>query len=105
MALAGDGDEDARSVVAVVELPAHPELVGDRADRGAPRLDAGVCLVGEVDAHEEDALVGVAELLAVDDVAAAVGDDARHRVDDPAPVRAREGQDQLIGAHGRLRGA
>ncbi len=39
------------------------------------RVAAGV--IGEVDAHEEDGLVRVAELLAVEDVAAALGDGPR----------------------------
>ena len=58
-----------------------------------------VGFVGEVDAHEEDAFVGIAELLAVEDVAAAVGDGARHGKHDSATVGAGQGQDQLALAH------
>ena len=43
---------------------------------------------GEVDAHEEDALVRITELLAVEDVAAPVRDRPGDGVDDPAPIRA-----------------
>ena len=42
----------------------------------------------------------VAELLAVEDVAAALRDGPRHGVDDAAPVGAGQGQDQLSVGHG-----
>ena len=84
----------------VVQLPAHRRTRGQRRESLAPLSNVRRRLVGEVDAHEEDGLVRVAELLAVEDVAAALGDGPRHGVDDAAPVGAGQGQDELAVAHG-----
>ncbi len=87
VALARDSHQDSGTVVAIVELPAHAELVGQRGEDRAPGVHAGGDLVGEVDAHEEAVLVRVAQLLAVQDVAAAVGDGAA-----PRRTRSRAGR-------------
>ena len=100
MALAGHRDQDARPVAGVVQLPAHCVGLGQRGDRPTPTFERALRLVGEVDAHEEDGLVRVAELLAVEDVAAALRNGPRNGVDDAAPVGARQGQDQLSVGHG-----
>ena len=47
---------------------------------------------GEMNAHEEDGGVGVAELMAVDDVAITTGDEPRDGRDDARAVGARERQ-------------
>jgi serine/threonine-protein kinase RsbW len=50
---------------------------------------------GELDPHEEPAGVLVAELLALDDVAAAVGEQPGDGGHDPRPVRAGQGEHEL----------
>jgi len=91
--LARDEDQQAWPIAGVVQLPGHPQLVGDGREVGAPLLHPGPA--AEVDAHEEAAGIGVAELVAIDDVALTRCDGRRHAGHDPGPVGAGEGQDQL----------
>jgi hypothetical protein len=95
----GHHDEGPVGVARVPHLPRHrmlgadgserrPELVGTRAT--ADRH--------EVHPHEEPGGEPVLELLALDDVAAALEDVPRHVGDQPWSVRAGDGEDVLGGA-------
>src|SRR6266571_3226020 len=75
----------------VVQLPLHREPLGDVRETvtqvGRTRRTVGR---DEVDPHEELACAVVAELLAVDDVALSLGEEARYRVHDADLVAAHE---------------
>src|SRR5262249_21579239 len=60
-------------------------------------------LGGEVHAHEEETAVGVAELLAVEDVAAGDEEEAGDAVHDAAAVRAGGGEDVIARSTRRVR--
>ncbi len=77
----------------VVQLPLHAETVGNLGERRL-QVVAAHRLVhrDEVDPHEELAGAVVAELLAVDDVAAPLGQQARDGVDDADLVAADQRQ-------------
>src|SRR5690606_38147897 len=96
VALLRDQDQQPLPDSEVMHLPVHAEL---SADRGEGRTDpvGGHVRVAhlEVDAHEEPAAQTVAELLAVQDVAAVLGEQTRDGVDDAEPVRAGQGEDVL----------
>ena len=59
----------------------------------------------EVDAHEEPSREAVAELLALEDVAAVAHQEAADRVHDPGAVGAREDEDEVARRRGRGGGA
>ena len=91
----------------VVQLPLHAELGRHRAEPGVQVLvGRGVRPQAlQVDAHEELArpLAGpVAELLAVQHVAAGLVQVRRDRVHDPDAVRAGQGED-VLGSSGAYR--
>ena len=80
----------------VVQPPGHVERLGHPGEVAlevgdlAPRLRHR-----EVHPHEEQAVVGLAVLLAGDDVGRVLHQEAGHRVDDAGLVRAGKGQDEL----------
>lgn len=80
----------------VEELEVHGELGGERGELRPQLVDRG--LTGELHPHEEPLRDGVAELLALDDVAAPAGQQPRHGRDHSGPVRAGQGQ-HVISAH------
>lgn len=66
-------EHDARLLVRVVQFPAHAELLGERRERSAQRVETRIAAhLLEVDAHEKFTRVAVAELRGVEDVAAAL---------------------------------
>ena len=96
------GHHDQRRVgaAAAQQLEVHPEPLGDRRERRAQALGATVGRHDEVDAHEEAVGQPVAELLALDDVAALLDEEARHGVHDAGPVGAGEDEDDVGGGRG-----
>ncbi|ABA49823.1 hypothetical protein BURPS1710b_0776 [Burkholderia pseudomallei 1710b] len=99
-------DHDARLHRRVVQLPAHRERLGERRELGAQGVERGRraarARLLEMHAHEEFAGAAVAELRRIEDIAAALEQKARDRVNDAAPVRARQFQDKaVIGRHDR----
>ena len=93
MPLARHHDDGAQLAAQVVDAVGGVKFLGDAGqalvDRGAPlrRVD--------LDAHEESARVGIAELLRLNDVAAGLADHAGHGVHDPGAVRAGQGHNKL----------
>ena len=89
---AGDEDDGAGALVGVHQAPPHPERLGDADEPRRQALQRRHRVErAEVHAHEERALVVadvVVVLVAVEDVAAVLDEEARHRVDDPRPVGA-----------------
>jgi hypothetical protein len=92
-----DHQQDAHLLVGPVDLPVHLEGVTDRRETGPQLVQGHRRVRREVDAHEEQSRVVVAELLAVLDVAAGHEQIARHGVHDALPVRTEKGEDVLIG--------
>ena len=99
VAFARHHDDGAQLAAQVVDAVGGAEFLGDAGqalvDRGAPlrRVD--------LDAHEEGARVGIAELLRLNDVAAGPADHAGHGVHDPGAVRAGQGHNKLrVFSHG-----
>jgi hypothetical protein len=96
MALLADQHQQARAARAIVQLPVHAEVGGQRAMPACTAPAAGGRI--EMHAQEEAAAFLVAELLGVEDVAAVVEQQAGHAVDDAGTVGAGQGEDG-IGAH------
>ncbi len=88
-------DQGAERGRGVPELVVHVELLGHRGEVLPQPVRRGVAGRREVDPHEEPTRVGVAVLLALQDVAAVLHQETRDRVHDPRPVGAREHQDEV----------
>ena len=102
VALARDGDEDPRPMAASWSSQRHAKLVGHGRERGAPRVGPCSALVGEVDAHEEAPSSGSPNCwlsMMLPPPSAMAGDG----VDDPAPIGAGQGEDQLAAVAHRHR--
>ena len=100
VAVFGDHDRDPRFHREIADLEGHRKVPGDRRERGAQRVDrlrafeAGV-RPREGDAHEKPVRPGIAELRAVDDVAAVLDEKPRYGVHDADRILAREGQRKI----------
>ena len=93
MAFARHHDDGAQLAAQVVDAVGCAEFFGDA---GQALVDRGATLRGvHLNAHEERARVGVAELLGLDDVAAGLADHAGHGVHDAGAVRAGQGHNKL----------
>ena len=93
VAFAGDHDDGAQLAAQVVDAVGGGEFLGDA---GQALVDGCAALRRvDLDAHEERARVGVAELLGLDDVAAGLADHAGHGVHDAGAVRAGQGHNEL----------
>ncbi len=90
----------ARLVVGIAQFPVQLHLARQRAEIGPQRCIADAAVFQcEVYAHEKQARLAVAELRGVDDVAAVIGQESRHAMNDSTLVQAREGQDVFGIAH------
>ena len=83
----GGQDHHLPAHLGVAQGPVHAELGADGSKGLAQGLGRGLSGL-EHNAHEEAAGLDIAELLGVDDVAAAVEQEARHPADDAGPVGA-----------------
>ena len=99
-----DQHERAQRTADDVEPPRHPELVRDRAQHGLQLLAGRGRL--DLHPHEEEAGVGIAELLRLGDVAAETGQGPADRVHDARAVGAGQGEHPVrrreIGAVGHI---
>ena len=94
MVLPRHHDQHARPHRCVVQLPVHREPLGDRRERGPDAGEVDVVVHrAEHDAHEEAAGVDVVVLRALEDVAAALREERRHRGDDAGTVGAGQRED------------
>src|SRR5258708_722188 len=94
-------DHDARFHCRVMQLPPHAELLRQRPERLAQHLQPRIAAhLLEMHAHEELTGVAVAELRGVENVAAALEQEAGDRVDNAWPVGARQFENKaVIGRH------
>ena len=93
VAFARDHDDGAQLAAQVIDAIGGVEFF---SDDGQALIDGRATLRGvHLDAHEEGARVGVAELLGLDDVAAGLADHAGHGVHDAGAVRAGQGHNKL----------
>ena len=98
----GHHEEGAHGAVDGVEGPAH--VVGS-GEFGQIGLQFGAGHAGQDrDAHEEQARLGIAELLGLGDIAPAAGQCPRDGVDDAGPVRTGQREDEVLRVGRRGRG-
>ena len=97
MPLFADQHQQARAA-AIVQLPVHAEVLGERGHRGVHGLQRQAGIAIEMHAQEEAAAFLVAELLGVEDVAAVVEQQAGHAMTMPV----RSGQDRVRMESGRI---
>ena len=80
----------------VVEIPSHPECLGDRAEPFAQLVDRGAGFAVKADARKEVTGLGVVELMQVPDIASLLRKIGRDLGDDAAPGGAVDGQDVVV---------
>ena len=97
--MARNHDRNARLHREIAHLERHSETLGDRAEGGAQVVHVRGCALGrrrlKGNAHEEPARIGVTELGAVDDVHAALEQEACDGMHDPDRVLTRQGKHEI----------
>ncbi len=89
------------------QLPGHREALGDARRTRARRSSSVAPAVGHLEMHpqEEPAGVGVAVLLALDDVAGVLDQESGDRVHDAGPVGAAQAEHEVVAGRRSIMGS